>query len=94
MTLGEKIKKIRLFGGMTQLELGIKMGYEEHSADVRIAQYETGYRTPKSDALLTMANILNVSQTNFICLETDDEMQLIQMFLWMEEKLNIYPVAG
>ena len=39
MILGERIKRIRTFRGLTQRELGLKLGYEERNADVRIAQY-------------------------------------------------------
>ena len=41
MVLGERIKRIRTFRGLTQRELGLKLGYEERNADVRIAQYES-----------------------------------------------------
>lgn len=34
-----RIKRIRTFRGLTQRELGLKLGYEERNADVRIAQY-------------------------------------------------------
>lgn len=94
MTLGEKIKKIRVFRGMTQREFGIRLGYKEHSADVRIAQYEAGNRIPKKDTLLVMAEILEVNPINFTCTEEENEMEFIQMVLWMEEKLHIYPVRG
>ena len=47
MILGERIKRIRTFRGLTQRELGLKLGYEERNADVRVAQYESGYRVPK-----------------------------------------------
>ena len=38
MTVGDKIKKIRTFRGMTQKELGLAIGFEEKGADNRIAQ--------------------------------------------------------
>ena len=66
MTLGERIKKIRTFRGLTQRELGLKLGYEERNADVRVAQYESGYRVPKKDTLMEIAKILNVNYINFI----------------------------
>ena len=56
MTLGERIKRIRTFRGLTQRELGLKLGYEERNADVRVAQYESGYRVPKKDSLMEIAN--------------------------------------
>ena len=37
MILGERIKRIRTFRGLTQRELGLKLGYEERNADVRVA---------------------------------------------------------
>ena len=49
MTLGERIKRIRTFRGLTQRELGLKLGYEERNADVRVAQYVE--RPAKSGAL-------------------------------------------
>ena len=47
MILGERIKRI----GLTQRELALKLGYEERNADVRVAQYESGYRVPKNNTL-------------------------------------------
>ena len=58
MTVGEKIKKIRTFRGMTQKELGLAVGFEEKGADNRIAQYETNYRVPKKDLLNKIAEVL------------------------------------
>ena len=66
MILGERIKRIRTFRGLTQRELGLKLGYEERNADVRVAQYESGYRVPKKDTLMEIARILNVNYINFI----------------------------
>lgn len=45
--IGDKIHRIRDFRGMTQKQLGMAVGFDEKSADVRIAQYESGTRTPK-----------------------------------------------
>lgn len=61
MTIGEKIKIARNHRGLTQKELGIKLGFDEKSADVRIAQYESGTRTPKENLLSELANILDVN---------------------------------
>lgn len=61
MTIGEKIKNTRNLRGLTQKELGIKLGFDEKSADVRIAQYESGTRTPKSELLSEIAFILDVN---------------------------------
>ena len=42
--MGDKIHRIRDFRGMTQKQLGKAVGFDEKSADVRIAQYESGTR--------------------------------------------------
>jgi len=46
---------------MTQKELGLAIGFDDNSADVRIAQYESGTRTPKEDMLKKIAEILDVN---------------------------------
>ncbi len=61
MTIGEKIKNARNLRGLTQKELGMKLGFDEKSADVRIAQYESGTRTPKSELLSEIAAVLDVN---------------------------------
>lgn len=51
MTVGERIKYARKMRGLTQKELGLRIGFDENTADVRVAQYESGTRTPKLDML-------------------------------------------
>lgn len=51
MAVGDRIKRVRKLRSLTQKELGLAVGFEENTADVRIAQYETGTRTPKEDML-------------------------------------------
>lgn len=84
MNLGEKIKRIRLFRGMTQRELGRHLGFGESSADVRIAQYESGDRKPKQAALQTLTDTLGVSTDNFVF--SSPEVELMQLLSWMEEE--------
>ena len=85
MTVGEKIKKIRTFRGLTQRELGLKLGYEERNADVRVAQYESGYRVPKKDTLMEIARILNVNYINFIIEAPGCAEDIMQTFFWLDE---------
>ena len=49
MAIGERIHFFRTMRGMTQKYLGMALGFPEKSADVRLAQYENGSRTPKAD---------------------------------------------
>lgn len=85
MVLGEKIKRIRTFRGLTQRELGLRLGYDEQNADVRIAQYESGYRVPKKDTLLEMAKILDVNRINFICDVPGSVEDIMQTLFWLDE---------
>ena len=55
MAIGERIHFFRLLRGMTQKYLGMALGFPEKSADVRLAQYETGSRTPKADLTAALA---------------------------------------
>ena len=41
-TFGEKVRLVRTFRGLTQKALGIAVGLNEKTADIRIAQYESG----------------------------------------------------
>lgn len=61
MAIGERIRFFRNLRGMTQKHLGRLLGFPEKSADVRMAQYETGVRTPKADVVNTLADVLDVS---------------------------------
>ena len=61
MAVGERIKRVRNIRDMTQRELGLAVGFDENSADVRIAQYESGTRTPKEDMLAKIAKELDVN---------------------------------
>lgn len=61
MAIGERIHFIRSLRGMTQKYLGMMVGFSEKTADVRMAQYETGARTPKADLTAELARVLDVS---------------------------------
>lgn len=86
MEVGQKIKKIRMFRCMTQRELGIRLGYDRKSADVRIAQYESGARVPKRETLSLMADILQVNILNFIRPHSGTAEDLMQLFFWLDEE--------
>ena len=59
--MGDKIHRIRDFRGMTQKQLGKAVGFDEKSADVRIAQYESGTRTPKQALVERLAEVLDIN---------------------------------
>ena len=61
MAIGERIRFIRNLRNMTQKWLGMAIGFDEKTADVRMAQYESGTRTPKENYVTEIANALSVS---------------------------------
>ena len=61
MAIGERIRFIRNLRGMTQKYLGMAVGFPERTADIRMAQYESGTRTPKADLTDDLASALEVS---------------------------------
>lgn len=68
--IGDKLHRIRDFRGMTQKQRGVAVGFDEKSADVRIAQYESGTRTPKQALVEKLADVLDVN-SRFLA---DDEI--------------------
>ena len=60
MAIGERIKRIRTMRGMTLKYLGESVGFPANNADVRMAQYEKGTRTPKADLTKQIADVLGV----------------------------------
>ncbi len=61
MAVGDRIKRARIFRSMSQAELGIALGFDEKSANIRIAQYENNSRRPKENLLRKIAEVLDVN---------------------------------
>lgn len=86
MAIGERIHFFRNLRGMTQKYLGIRAGFPERSADVRMAQYESGTRTPKCDLIDTFASILEVSPQALMVPEMDSHIGLMHTLFAMEDR--------
>jgi transcriptional regulator with XRE-family HTH domain len=88
--IGDKIHRIRDFRGMTQKQLGMAVGFDEKSADVRIAQYESGTRTPKQALVELLAKALDVNP-RFLA---DDEILGAEGVMMMLFELDEhYPIS-
>ena len=85
MATGERIKYFRKLNGMTQKELGRKIGLEPSSADIRIAQYESGTRTPKADLIEALAETLGVSSLALDVPDIDSRYGLIHTLFALED---------
>lgn len=85
MTKGERIRIIRIFRGITQRELGLRLGYEERYADTRISQYETDYRVPKKDTIIQIAEILDVNYVTLMDFNLGSAEDIMQTLFWLDE---------
>lgn len=85
MKVGDKIKRIRQFRGMTQAELGRKLDMGDTS-QARIGQYEIGFRTPSKELLDKMAKALDVSPNALYDTTGSNTTELMEMFFWLEEE--------
>mgnify|MGYP002566161524 CR=1 FL=1 len=89
MAIGERIQFFRKLRGMTQKYLGTQVGFPERSADVRLAQYETGARTPKADMTAALANILDVSPLALSVPDIDSYLGLMHTLFTLEDRYGL-----
>ena len=85
MAIGERIRFFRTKKGMTQKFLGMTVGFPERSADVRMAQYETGSRTPKADLTKTLAGVFDVSPSALTIPDIDTDIGLMHTLFALED---------
>lgn len=90
MSVGKNIKYHRKRRGITQKELGRRVGFPVASADVRIAQYENDSRCPKEPLLRAMASALGVSPAALSAPDFDDPVVLMNSLLSLEDR---YPLT-
>ena len=89
MAIGERIHFLRTLRGMTQKYLGVMVGFPEKSADVRLAQYETGARTPKADLTASLANALDVSPQALAVPDIDSYTGLMHTLFTLEDRYGL-----
>ena len=89
MAIGERIHFFRLLRGMTQKYLGMALSFPEKSADVRLAQYETGSRTPKADLTAALAEVLDVSPHALSVPDIDSYVGLMHTLFTLEDNYGL-----
>lgn len=89
MAIGERIHFFRLLRGMTQKYLGTAVGIPEKSADVRLAQYETGTRSPKADLTSALAQVLDVAPQALSVPDIDSYIGLMHTLFTLEDVYGI-----
>ena len=85
MAIGERIRFFRNLKGMTQKLLGVKVGFPEKTADIRLTQYESGTRTPKADLTQALADALGVSTMALNVPDIDSEIGLMHTLFALED---------
>ena len=90
MAIGERIRFIRNLRGMTQKYLGMQIGFGEKTADVRMAQYESGTRTPKENYVADIANALDVSPKALDLPDIDSYVGLAHTLFALEDLYGIH----
>ncbi len=85
MAIGERIRFFRNLKGMTQKYLGIQVGFPEKTADIRMAQYESGSRKPKADLTAALAQVLDVSPQALDVPDIDSQIGLMHTLFTLED---------
>ena len=88
MTIGKRIRTIRIHRELTQKQLGEMLGYK-NSPSVRIAQYETGQRSPMPNALKKFSNALKVAPEALDIPNIDNHTVLMHLLFALEEFFNL-----
>lgn len=85
MAIGERIRFIRNLRGMTQKYLGTAVGFPEKTADIRLAQYEAGTRTPKADLIEKLSEVLDVCPVALDVPDIDSYIGLMHTLFALED---------
>ncbi len=89
MAFGERIRKFRNMIGMTQQELGTKLGFSEKSAVIRVGQYENENRKPKQDMINNMAYIFDVASEAITVPDIDNYIGLMHTLFALEDRYGL-----
>lgn len=89
MAFGERIRKFRNMTGMTQQELGTKLGFSEKSAVIRVGQYENENRKPKQDMINNMAYIFDVASESITVPDIDNYIGLMHTLFALEDRYGL-----
>ena len=94
MAIGERIRFFRNLRGMTQKYLGQVVGFPEKTADIRMAQYESGSRTPKAELTESLASALGVSPLALSVPDIDSYLGLMHTLFTLEDRYGLTVDTG
>jgi len=88
-----RLKHARLLIGISQKELGVRIGMDEGSASGRMNHYEKGRHVPDVDTLRKLAKELNVPLNYFFC-EDDSSAELACLIDLLDENAKKTLING
>ena len=94
MAIGERIRFFRNLRGMTQKYLGQVVGFPEKTADIRMAQYESGSRSPKAELTESLAGALEVSPLALSVPDIDSYLGLMHTLFTLEDRYGLTVETG
>ena len=94
MAIGERIRFFRNLRGLTQKYLGQMVGFPEKTADIRMAQYESGSRSPKAELTENLAGALGVSSLALSVPDIDSYLGLMHTLFTLEDRYGLTVETG
>lgn len=94
MAIGERIRFFRNLRGMTQKYLGQMVGFPEKTADIRMAQYESGSRSPKAELTENLAGVLGVSPLALSVPDIGSYLGLMHTLFTLEDRYGLTVETG
>jgi transcriptional regulator with XRE-family HTH domain len=91
--LPDRLKQARKKLGISQKELGVRVGMDESSASGRMNHYEKGRHVPDIQTLKKMANELKVPLNYFFC-EDDQSAELAILIASLSDDEKISLIAS
>ena len=79
---------------MTQKYLGQMVGFPEKTADIRMAQYESGSRSPKAELTENLAGVLGVSPLALSVPDIDSYLGMMHTLFTLEDRYGLTVETG
>lgn len=94
-TLSKRLKEARLLAGLSQEQLGLRVGLDPASASTRMNRYELGKREPDLELVERIADELGLPAAFFYAVR-DEEAELLRLFnaLTADGKARVIKVAA
>ena len=89
MATGKRIRFFRTKIGLTQKQLGEKLGFTGRTSDVRMAQYESEARSPKQDLINQLAQIFHVDSRALTVPDIDSYVGLMHTLFALEDMYGL-----